>query len=392
MMEATMKINRHMISRIVSIVLLFPSLSIVVSGHGLIQDDPVQAPNIPSLPVIDGMGSDTCWQNVPWQSIDQVWIEYGEEIPVEDFTGHYKVVWSSSQNLLYFLIEVSDDVLVDGYTYGQTAEVHHFDIVEVFIDENQSGGLHVFDGTGYTGQQWGTNAENAFAYHIYADFPDEGEATTNFRVNDLDGTGWNNAITRNYASHFPEFALRKNENQLVWEFSLIVYDDTYENDNVNPARVQLEVDKEMGLSLAYCDNDDPNEVPKQRDHFFGSVWVPAEAYNDHWMNADYFGTVKLVSEIQSFINVNNKIQYNSLNLYPNPASSCFQLDMNNAFKGDVSMRIYNLLGQEVFYAQAMKTNQRFNQSFSLQHFPKGIYFVKTQIAGEVFHQKLILTQ
>jgi hypothetical protein len=51
--------------------------------------------------------------------------------------------------------------------------------------------------------------------------------------------------------------------------------------------------KVMGLTLAYCDNDKPDVNPKTRDKFFGSVWVPAAAYNDHWMNADYFGIVKL---------------------------------------------------------------------------------------------------
>jgi hypothetical protein len=46
----------------------------------------------------------------------------------------------------------------------------------------------------------------------------------------------------------------------------------------------------MGMSMAYCENDTPGT---ERDNFFGSVWVPEEAYNDHWMNADGFGTVRL---------------------------------------------------------------------------------------------------
>ena len=52
----------------------------------------------------------------------------------------------------------------------------------------------------------------------------------------------------------------------------------------------------MGLSLAYCDNDDPDENPKKRDNFFGSVWVPETANNDHWKDADGYGTIMLISE------------------------------------------------------------------------------------------------
>jgi hypothetical protein len=42
---------------------------------------------------------------------------------------------------------------------------------EVFIDENKSGGYHVFDGTANNEASLGLNAENAFAYHIFTAFP-----------------------------------------------------------------------------------------------------------------------------------------------------------------------------------------------------------------------------
>jgi hypothetical protein len=49
----------------------------------------------------------------------------------------------------------------------------------------------------------------------------------------------------------------------------------------------------MGMSLAYCDNDTPGT---DRDNFFGSVWVPQPDSNSHWMNADQYGSVRLVNE------------------------------------------------------------------------------------------------
>jgi hypothetical protein len=196
-------------------------------------------------------------------------------------------------------VEVTDDVFVDGFIPGVTSDIYNYDIIEVFIDEDKSGGLHIFDSKGKDTLQYGTNAENAFVYHIYTDFPKKGQVTTKCYVYDLAGTSWSDAKSMNYTSHLPTFALRKTGNKAIWEFSLIVYNDTYEDtmSDKDSARARLHAGKVMGLSLAYCDNDKPDVNPKTRDNFFGSVWVPAPAYNDHWMNANYFGTVKLVANI-----------------------------------------------------------------------------------------------
>lgn len=246
------------------------------------------------LPVIDGVGDDACWQNVPWQAIDQVWIPYGTQIPEDDFSGRFKIVWSSQSNLLYFLVEVTDDVFVDGFDPAVSdPPVYDFDIIEIFIDEDHSGGKHVFNGTGEIGEAWGGNAENAFAHHIYAPFPLDGQATDSCFSGDMTGTDWEHNIPKNYASHFDAFKLRKTGHTAVWELALKVYNDTYDDATPEKSRVQLTADKIMGISLAYCDNDDVNENPKRRDHFFGSVYVTEQAYNDHWMNADDFGVMRL---------------------------------------------------------------------------------------------------
>jgi len=270
------------------------------SQHGLVQDNPVLAPNVVVSPVIDGNGNDSCWQNVPWQSIAQVWIPYGVKVDSNIYSGRYKVVWSSRTNLLYFLVEVIDLVFVDGFIPGITSDIYNYDIIEVFIDENKSGGLHIFDGKGKDTLQYGTNAENAFAYHIYADFPKEGQVTTKCYGYDLAGTSWSDAKSMDYTSHIPSFTLRKTGHKAVWEFSLIVYNDTYKDtmDHREDARPQLQAGKVMGLSVAYCDNNHPEKNPKVRDYMFGSVWEPSPG-NFHWMNADYFGTLKLVSHLPS---------------------------------------------------------------------------------------------
>lgn len=348
----------------------------------LVQDNPVLAPDAAVSPVIDGIGNDPCWQNVPWQSIDQVWIPYGASVASNDYSGRYKVVWSSRTNLLYFLVEVTDDVFVDGYDPNTSGgAIYDFDMTEIFIDEDTSGGEHRYDSNR-------TNAENAFAYHMYAAFPAEGEVTTDLLVDDMAGTQFN-PRRPDYTSHFPEFAMRLSGNTALREFSLIVYSHTYEESNKDAARVQLHLDKVIGLSVACNDNDDPAEYPKRRDNMFGSVWEPSPG-NLHWQNADYFGRIKLVSSIPSSVADERAVPANTIKLSPNPASSYSQLQLDNSYRGEVLIRLFNLLGQDVFRTAVSKTDQLFTQTLVLDHLPSGIYFLRTQMGQSVLTQKLIV--
>jgi histidinol phosphatase-like PHP family hydrolase len=114
----------------------------------------------------------------------------------------------------------------------------------------------------------------------------------------MGGTSWFDVKTFNRADHFPDFALRKTGNTAMWEFSLIVYNDTYKETNKEAARVALAPNKILGLSVAYCDDDHPEKNPNVRDYMFGSVHEPNPG-NLHWKNADYFGRMRLTSAIRS---------------------------------------------------------------------------------------------
>jgi len=162
---------------------------------------------------------------------------------------------------------------VDNYVFPNDG-YYKFDVVEVFIDEDVSGGDHTLD-------------QNAFAYHINVNAPAEGETETSFYACDL-ASDWEKM---NYADHIPELSMRKMGDKYYYEFSMAVYNDSYEHATPETSRVTLVGNKEMGLSLAYCDNDTPGT---DRDNFFGSVWVPEEAYNDHWQYADGFGRIRLI--------------------------------------------------------------------------------------------------
>ncbi len=381
--------NRHLFF-IVQIIIL-PLLSFSAPDDFLVQDDTVYIPNVTDIPVIDGIANDECWAFADWQTIDQVWIPYGESVSSSDFSGRYKVVWSAEENLLYFILEVDDDVVSDAYVPGETSDIYNFDMFEVFIDEDKSGGYHVFDGTANNESSLGVNAENAFAYHIFTKFPESGLTNSVFRVEDLGGTSWADAEHPIYNDHFPEFILRREGTILIWEFSLIVYDDTYADDNIEGSRVILTSNKVMGLSLAYNDDDEPEVDPAltERDNFFGSVAVSEAAYNNHWKNADDFGPVKLmyspVSTSQSERNVPN------LKIIPNPSEDFFQIVLNSQYTGMLNIRIFNEEGREVCTMNKFKTNQVFDHDFSY-HFLPGMYFLMVNAGSGSVTQKVIVSR
>lgn len=356
-----------------------------------VQDDTVKVITVAEFPAIDGIGNDGCWQNCKWQPIDQVWIPYGGSLDSADFSGRYKITWSPTSNLLYFLVEIVDDVFVDGYKYDRSPFIGggypDYDIVEVFIDADKSGGLHVFDGTGSTGQQWGTNAENAFAYHIAANAAPEGQVTHDKVVCDIAGQSWSNYYIANYADHIPEFALRRSTGKFIWEFSLKVYADTYDPINPEASRVILKAGDLMGLSIAYCENDDPSEQPKQRDNFIGSVWVPAAAYNDHWMNANYFGTIQLMGE-PTRIERKSFLPPANFQIYPNPCEGIFNVQFkSSAGEKGVCLRLFNLIGQKVFEIDPI--GDAFDK-INLNFLPNGIYFLVAEVNNQIIKQKITI--
>jgi hypothetical protein len=268
------------------------------------QPDTLRIMQITESPKIDGFANDAVWQQAQWISIDQVWMPWKATIAESDFSGRYKVLWSEKTNLLYFVAEITDDVFRDGYVYGnKNANYSDYDIFEIFIDPDHSGGLHVFDGVCDDAKNpacWGVNAENAFTYHINANAPADGEVTSAKSAEDLSGTDWDHKQIENYAGHLPDFAFRKNGNIYTYEFSLKVYKDTYNPQNPSEAnRDKLVEGKIMGLAAAYCDDDHPTGTAK-RDNFIGSTPGNYNAldskgnFNQTWMNSSYYGIALLV--------------------------------------------------------------------------------------------------
>jgi hypothetical protein len=323
-------------------------------------------------PKIDGDEGDICWEQTSWHAIDQVWIKWGETLESTDFSGKFKVVWSEKKNLLYFLVRTVDDVIVDNYIPGVTSDYYNFDVVEVFIDEDRSKGLHIVDDD-ITGE----NAENAFSYHINVPFPPNNSSTDSFLVQDIAGTSAKQVVVQ-YNSHFDAFMLKLKDNVAYWEFALKVYNDTYTNSDPESSRVILGAGKVMGLSLAYCDNDDPNEKTATRDNFIGSVWVPEEAYNDHWMDAEYFGVAKLIddTEIPTGLEQGPGAGFK---VFPNPARGTLFIDCGDKFiRGPVNYSIYSIDGKLIGADKIFVTGMPEDLQIELPDLHAGLYLMSIE--------------
>ena len=206
-------------------------------------------------PTIDGIANESVWSNAEWLPINQLWL--GDTYSKADFQGRYKLTWT--EDALYLLAEITDDALRDVYK-DPLKNWWDEDCLEVFIDEDNSGGNHQYN-------------YNAFAYHI------------DLEGNVVDVTP--NKEGKLYNSHVESKRLTKG-NITTWEVKISLFDDTYIDDGIN-IPVKLKANKNIGFALAYCDND----TSEHRENFIGSIYVEGNDKDRGWIDANIFGTLLL---------------------------------------------------------------------------------------------------
>jgi len=231
----------------------------------------IEAIKSPQKMSIDGIADEASWQLASWQPIDQLIL--GSMPSKEDFSGRFKIMWDEQQ--LYLLVEITDDILFD-----QHADPRHLywddDCLEVFIDEDGSGGNHQFN-------------YNAFAYHVALD-----NQSVDMGEKNVDGS--DNFVLLN--DHIDSVWRRseKSPNKVIWELAVRVYDDSFSmQTNIQTKKsqpVKLSLGKKLGFMLAYCDNDGS----KEREHFIGSVDIKAVNGNKNlgYITADVFQKLTLI--------------------------------------------------------------------------------------------------
>lgn len=209
-----------------------------------------------AAPSLDGKITENCWNLNPWHPMDQNWL--GNAFTHEDFTGRYKLSWDSEA--LYILAEIRDDKLYDKHQ-DPLKRWWDDDCLEVFVDEDNSGGLHQF-------------SHNAFGYHVALDG----------HVVDLGP----DREPRLFDDHIRS-ARQTEGTTTIWELAVRIYPQSFSENNQVEA-ITLLAGKKIGFALAYCDNDGSLE----RENFIGSVFILGTDKNQAWINADILGTLVLV--------------------------------------------------------------------------------------------------
>jgi hypothetical protein len=234
------------------------------------------APFVAHAPIVDGDGNDAQWENAAWRDIRYLIV--GSPLGGEhDFSGRYKVVWTERH--LYLLAEIEDDLLIDSHA-NPLDRYWEDDTLEIFVDEDNSGGLHQF-------------SNNAFAYHIALD--NQAIDIAPFSSEADKRTGKPNV--RAYPEHIQSRWKRseRSPHTIAWEVRLTLYPDSEASD-ISTTRapagpVALTAGKVIGFMVSYCDSDGPGG----RDHFLSDIDVPAVNgdKNRGYIDANVFGTLRL---------------------------------------------------------------------------------------------------
>ncbi len=211
--------------------------------------------------VIDGIANDNVWQTGRWHRMNHHIL--GSVPTKDDFWGRFKLAWD--EEALYLMAEIVDDVVYDRHP-DPLVKYWDDDCLEIFVDEDASGGDHLSN-------------FNAFAYHVALDgqVVDIGKEGKVVLLNDHVESAWRRSSKPPY--------------QLIWEAKILLFPDTFSMEKPG-LPVKLNVGKEIGFMLAYCDNDGSDT----REHFMGSHAIKAlnGDKNLGYKDASVFGKVTLM--------------------------------------------------------------------------------------------------
>ncbi len=287
--------------------------------------------------VIDASDADECWSKSEWHPMKQVWL--GNAMAEGDFEGKFKVCWD--KDYLYVLVEAIDNILSDDHA-NPTTNYWDDDCVEIFVDEDRSGGNHQLN-------------NSAFAYHcsVFYDV--------------IDAAGPNGA-TINCKNNIIMKMDTIAENTYRWEFAVKMFNKNFNYNNPDPSRVFLSPNKLMGFSIAYCDNDETTA----RENFIGSVVISAEEKNVSYINCDYFGTMLLVDPDGKYVSSNQLPgTKKKFSVYPNPVNNMLVIENQGANTEGFTLTILTTNGQVVSETKLGKNKQ----TIDLQGLSNGTYLV-----------------
>ena len=81
---------------------------------------------------------------------------------------------------------------------------------------------------------------------------------------------------------------------------------------------------------------------------------------------------------------------NDLDIYPNPSRDVFNISFNTEQKQDITLRIRNIIGEEIYIEELKQHDGTYTKAISLEYYPKAIYFLEIDTDNGIINKKLIL--
>ena len=79
-----------------------------------------------------------------------------------------------------------------------------------------------------------------------------------------------------------------------------------------------------------------------------------------------------------------------LDVYPNPSRDVFNISFNTEQKQDITLRIRNIVGEEIYTEDLKQHDGTYTKAISLENYPKAIYFLEIETIDGIINKKLIL--
>ncbi|RYE16673.1 MAG: T9SS type A sorting domain-containing protein, partial [Sphingobacteriales bacterium] len=156
---------------------------------------------------------------------------------------------------------------------------------------------------------------------------------------------------------------------LEWKFNNIMLPDSNSNEPGSHGYVQYQIRPNTSLVLG-------DEIENTAQIFFD--------FNEAVVTNTTVTSVALPS------GVNGLEASNSLLLYPNPNSGNFTIKLAGCEPGKVTIKLQNLLGQEMHTEAASTNNTAFEHQLNVQELPEGIYLLQVTQNDRVFTKRMVL--
>jgi len=88
--------------------------------------------------------------------------------------------------------------------------------------------------------------------------------------------------------------------------------------------------------------------------------------------------------------VENVKNLQDFNVYPNPNTGKFTLEIENITSEDFTLEIVNFLGQKVFEKTLNPLSSEYSVQFDLSGYSKGLYFVKLQDTNTIKTERVVI--